>query len=333
MRKKALIVFIIIAILSCLIGYFFISDMAGFLFWGIMAVYLLLLPFLYYIDHSLEIKIKNISENYKELEELNKKYEFGKINKKNRSLTEREYSNKSYDRARAKDILRYNIENNWDNIRSDLQTAINNKKLYDSYIEEFSNLNKELDEDYIRSNLNISKKKFENLEKKILLKNKIKENVYDIRVNVNVYYESYGGKNYRSKSKTVYFDELAEYYDLWKKGKNYEVTSKVERKIMNNDLRYNVLKRDNFQCVICGASSKDGAKLHVDHIVPVSKGSKTVMSNLQTLCDRCNLGKSNKIDDVDLCPKCGGVLIERHGKYGDFIGCSNYPKCKYTKEK
>lgn len=35
-------------------------------------------------------------------------------------------------------------------------------------------------------------------------------------------------------------------------------------------------------------------------------------------------------DDTNKCPKCGGDLIERTGKYGKFIGCSNYPKCKYT---
>lgn len=31
-----------------------------------------------------------------------------------------------------------------------------------------------------------------------------------------------------------------------------------------------------------------------------------------------------------ICPKCGNELIKRNGKYGEFIGCSNYPKCKYT---
>lgn len=34
--------------------------------------------------------------------------------------------------------------------------------------------------------------------------------------------------------------------------------------------------------------------------------------------------------DGGICPKCGGKLIMRDGKYGRFIGCSNYPKCKYT---
>lgn len=39
--------------------------------------------------------------------------------------------------------------------------------------------------------------------------------------------------------------------------------------------------------------------------------------------------KQNKINNK-ICPKCGGALVERSGKYGKFIGCSNYPKCKYT---
>ena len=31
-----------------------------------------------------------------------------------------------------------------------------------------------------------------------------------------------------------------------------------------------------------------------------------------------------------LCPKCSGLLVERRGKHGVFLGCSSYPKCKYT---
>lgn len=30
-----------------------------------------------------------------------------------------------------------------------------------------------------------------------------------------------------------------------------------------------------------------------------------------------------------ICPKCGGALIRRNGKYGEFTGCGNYPKCRY----
>ena len=31
------------------------------------------------------------------------------------------------------------------------------------------------------------------------------------------------------------------------------------------------------------------------------------------------------------CPKCGAELLLRKGRYGEFIACSNFPKCKYTK--
>ena len=30
------------------------------------------------------------------------------------------------------------------------------------------------------------------------------------------------------------------------------------------------------------------------------------------------------------CPKCGGILVPRKGKFGSFLGCSNYPKCTFT---
>ena len=44
--------------------------------------------------------------------------------------------------------------------------------------------------------------------------------------------------------------------------------------------------------------------------------------------------KSNNINIAKgICPKCGGTLVERTGKYGSFIGCSNYPKCRYTSKK
>lgn len=61
-------------------------------------------------------------------------------------------------------------------------------------------------------------------------------------------------------------------------------------------LRYDILKRDNFRCVYCGRSpaTEVRIKLHVDHIIPWSKGGETEENNLETLCEECNLGKSNK---------------------------------------
>lgn len=35
---------------------------------------------------------------------------------------------------------------------------------------------------------------------------------------------------------------------------------------------------------------------------------------------------------IEVCPRCGGSLVERSGKYGKFFGCSNYPKCRFIKK-
>lgn len=69
-----------------------------------------------------------------------------------------------------------------------------------------------------------------------------------------------------------------------------------QRRLMTDSLRYDVMQRDGFRCQLCGATAADGYKLHVDHIIPVSKGGKTEMRNLRTLCERCNMGKGAKIE-------------------------------------
>lgn len=36
-------------------------------------------------------------------------------------------------------------------------------------------------------------------------------------------------------------------------------------------------------------------------------------------------------ENEGICPRCNGMLVKRHGKYGTFYGCSNYPRCRYIK--
>ncbi|TKK64871.1 HNH endonuclease [Ilyomonas limi] len=59
-------------------------------------------------------------------------------------------------------------------------------------------------------------------------------------------------------------------------------------------LRWQVFQRDNWRCVSCGRTTDNGIVLHVDHIIPRSKGGQDHLDNYQTLCDICNIGKSNK---------------------------------------
>ena len=76
--------------------------------------------------------------------------------------------------------------------------------------------------------------------------------------------------------------------------KNSPIKHQTNRSI-NWRTRFLIMKRDNFKCKICGRSpSMDpGAELHIDHIKPWSKGGESTLDNLQTLCSKCNIGKSN----------------------------------------
>lgn len=93
-------------------------------------------------------------------------------------------------------------------------------------------------------------------------------------------------------------DENEEYIqlpnDIQERIEDEKLSHKTKRDI-NLRMRFLVMKRDNFKCCMCGRSPATTVclELHIDHIVPWSKGGETVIDNLQTLCSDCNLGKSN----------------------------------------
>ena len=74
-----------------------------------------------------------------------------------------------------------------------------------------------------------------------------------------------------------------------------EYKHRTTNREVNLRLRFLTMSRDNFKCCLCGASpAKDPTvDLHIDHIKPWSKGGQTELNNLQTLCSKCNQGKSN----------------------------------------
>lgn len=78
--------------------------------------------------------------------------------------------------------------------------------------------------------------------------------------------------------------------------KNHVIFTKHQRK--------QLLDRDNWKCQNCGIKVHDRSiddwntpdKAHIDHMIPISKGGKSVPSNLQTLCRSCNLSKHDKVE-------------------------------------
>jgi hypothetical protein len=75
----------------------------------------------------------------------------------------------------------------------------------------------------------------------------------------------------------------------------YRPVAQSKSRTLSDKLRLKVFKRDNYACVLCGRSPSNelGTVLHVDHVVPFSKGGDHGFENLRTLCDRCNLARGN----------------------------------------
>jgi len=71
----------------------------------------------------------------------------------------------------------------------------------------------------------------------------------------------------------------------------------LETEPVPDTVRYDVLRRAGGKCELCGCSAKE-RPLHVDHIIPRSKLGSNDPSNLQALCERCNLAKGNR-DQTD----------------------------------
>lgn len=70
-----------------------------------------------------------------------------------------------------------------------------------------------------------------------------------------------------------------------------------KRTKMSKERRFAILRRDGFRCRVCGlrASEKENLVLHVDHRLPVAAGGTDDEENLWTLCQECNLGKSDQV--------------------------------------
>lgn len=83
-----------------------------------------------------------------------------------------------------------------------------------------------------------------------------------------------------------------------------------ERKSLGKKLRFEVFKRDKFQCQYCGQKAPD-VVLECDHIHPVAKGGDDDITNLVTACKSCNSGKSDReLSDNALVEKQRAQLAE-----------------------
>lgn len=89
-------------------------------------------------------------------------------------------------------------------------------------------------------------------------------------------------------------------------------------------MRFDVFHRDGFACQYCGMTPPE-AILHLDHIVPHSKGGSDEIDNLITACSRCNGGKSDK-DLKKVPPKVKKNIEELTERYDQMVEFYKYQK-------
>lgn len=71
--------------------------------------------------------------------------------------------------------------------------------------------------------------------------------------------------------------------------------SKTPRIPIPPAVRKYVFERDSHHCQSCGQTHRE-ADLTIDHIIPLAAGGANDLSNLQTLCSRCNQQKKHHFD-------------------------------------
>lgn len=116
--------------------------------------------------------------------------------------------------------------------------------------------------------------------------------VCDTLIICTKYYTSPQGRNHYKEERPFTQSDFHTSHIQYIDREEQRNTVQYQRSLMTPKLRYQILQRDNFRCVLCGRD-QSSSPLEVDHIQPVSKGGKTEPHNLRTLCRDCNRGKSD----------------------------------------
>ena len=294
------------------------------------------------ICNELDNIVKSNSNRFLKLVDVNSHFQFNQA--RGSFWVDKRYDNKSsFNKIDPAYIMAYEIRNNVQFHSENIRLILENRSKIDEYHDAIDAI-QELEFDKTCSNGRFPTWMIRWRENSVI-RDAIQRPVVDCVFNVTMYYRSRKGNVNLRKAESFDLNEIRRCLDSVSRTtldkKTYSRITAVERGEITDSLRYDILNRDHFRCVICGASAREGANLHVDHIVPVSKGGKSTRDNLRTLCERCNIGKSDKIENFEhpetqqdntyVCPQCSGKLVWRNGRYGEFLACSNYPRCKYTR--
>lgn len=236
----------------------------------------------------------------KALSEVNSKFNFDSSIRYEYPYTKYLDSKPKYDSYKLSKLLDDKIlQNPW--LMKAADVTKKNSELYNEYKKEVASIHSEITKTAAAA-FHVPYKKYLEIEERLFKEQQLHP-VIKSYVLCAKEYTSPAGRNHYSdcnlssaeyvQMRGIELQEQIEYQN------SEEARRKRERSKMSPQLRYQILQRDHFRCQICGRTQEDGVKLHVDHIIPVSKGGETVPKNLRTLCDECNLGKGDKKEDME----------------------------------
>ena len=117
----------------------------------------------------------------------------------------------------------------------------------------------------------------------------------------------------------------------------YEALDKLIKKLDVKKLKSELIEETDIVCEKCGSKmvirwGKNGQFLACSNY-PECKNTKnfTRDENGKIVVSEEKSANENDKKLDEKCPKCGGDLVIKKGRYGEFIACSNYPKCRYTR--
>ncbi len=230
------------------------------------------------------------SPKLKKIRELNQKYSFIVLSP-TEYYTKRCTSKTMFDRTDVYQIFLSYVSENLNACKQLLTKTQKNQEFMDHYLIEF----KKIMTSPISQKFHNQYKYFYQIENNLCRSEKANP-VLHVSFCIFCEYSSPQGRNHYSKTKTYDIYDLRQAIDTLEQQAKQKNMHTCERNKMNDSLRYDILKRDHFRCVLCGRTANDGVKLQVDHIIPIAKGGKTEKENLRTLCENCNFGKSDKYD-------------------------------------
>lgn len=229
------------------------------------------------------------------LDEINSNFKFITLNK---TCIENDYDNENfYNSISPKDYLTYELVNKQKQAKENINKAQKNRVLYEKYNELIT---KELVYDSWKIEPTKNKEKFLKIEKKLVKEKILKPTTeYTIKVvlrlrKINGELKEYKRDTFSENTILAIISKLnykISYY--YKDREIWNSICRVERGKVSNKMRFSIYKRDEYKCRNCGKKTND---LEIDHIIPIAKGGKSIYSNLQTLCHKCNQEKGSKLD-------------------------------------